>query len=148
VGASAVPATPLVTLAVATEVSDDLRAMWERALADVLALRGGAELVATLHEDVPSADTLSYIVAQRALDVEVREGRVIGFAVRRDDVIAALYVEPARRGEGIARSMVNALLARAEPARDAWALPGDRATKSLYESLGWKARLLTMRAAE
>ena len=29
----------------------------------------------------------------------------------------------------------------------AWALPGDRATKSLYESVGWKARLLTMRGA-
>jgi hypothetical protein len=30
---------------------------------------------------------------------------------------------------------------------DAYALPGDRAMKSLYESIGWKARLLTMRGA-
>jgi hypothetical protein len=41
--------------------------------------------------------------------------------------------------------MLNAMAQSANPPVDGLALPGDRATKSLYESFGWKARLLTMR---
>jgi hypothetical protein len=41
--------------------------------------------------------------------------------------------------------MLNELRAMATPPLDAFALPGDRAMKSLYESIGWKARLITMR---
>ena len=49
-------------------------------------------------------------------------------------------------GAGVAREARQRPLSglRVEPL-DAFALPGDRATKSLFESLGWKARLLTMR---
>jgi hypothetical protein len=47
----------------------------------------------------------------------------------------------------IATTMVRTLLESATPPVDAYALPGDRAMKSLYESIGWKARLLTMRGA-
>ena len=137
-----------MALFVATEVTDDVRSLWERAMVAVVEQRGGRELVTTLNDEAPFADTLAYVVAQRALDLEVRDGIPIGFAVRRGDAIAALYVDPSFRGQGVARAMVTSLLSRAEPPLDAWALPGDRASKSLYESLGWKARLLTMRAGE
>ena len=137
-----------MALVTATEVTQELRDIWDRALIEVASQRGGPELVATLYQEVPFADALSYVVAQRALETEVRDGQVVGLAVRSGTVIAALYVVPAHRGGGVAREMVTGLLARGDAPEDAWALPGDRATKSLYESLGWKARLLTMRAAE
>ena len=61
-------------------------------------------------------------------------------------MLAALYVAPARRREGVGSRLARAVLESDGAPSDAWALPGDRATKSLYESLGMKARLLTMRA--
>jgi len=49
------------------------------------------------------------------------------------------------RRRGIASAFIVALRASGVEVVDARALPGDRGTKSLFESLGWKARLLTMR---
>ena len=43
------------------------------------------------------------------------------------------------------RQLLHELVVGENPPKDGYALPGDRGMKSLYESLGWKARLLTMR---
>ncbi len=73
------------------------------------------------------------------------EEHINGFALVRHGVIHALFVEHSKRRQGIARELVTILIAKDGLVVDALALPGDRATKSLYESIGWKARLLTMR---
>jgi GNAT superfamily N-acetyltransferase len=85
------------------------------------------------------------LVARGELWTFEDEGELRGFAIYRSSVVEALYVSPAYRRRGVARSMLKALLALEDPPKDAYALPGDRAMKSLYESFGWKARLLTMR---
>ena len=59
----------------------------------------------------------------------------------------AIYVAHDFRRQKIATTLVRALLSGDSAPVDAYALPGDRAMKSLYESIGWKARLLTMRGA-
>ncbi len=70
---------------------------------------------------------------------------IVAWALVQDQIILALYVVPAYRRQGIAKSFVTHLLESDNPPVDAYALPGDREMKSLYESIGWKARLLTMR---
>lgn len=61
-----------------------------------------------------------------------------------------LYVVPSGRRHGHGRRLAEAVLvwgARHGCVRvDAPALPGDRATKSLFESLGLRARLLVLSA--
>ena len=56
-------------------------------------------------------------------------------------------VHPDARGVGIGEAMMNLIVADLEERGcvgvDAWALPGDRATKNFFESFGLKARLLT-----
>lgn len=133
-----------MTLAVATEVTDDLRSAWTLALEGLSATRGGPELLADVLGEGP--DPLVDLVARGEVRVERRGGELAGFAVVRGSTILGVFVAPAHRGRGVARAMAAALFAGAAPPRDALALPGDRATKSLYESLGLKARLLTMRA--
>lgn len=56
-------------------------------------------------------------------------------------------VHPDARGVGIGEAMMNLIVVDLEERGcvgvDAWALPGDRATKNFFESFGLKARLLT-----
>ncbi len=56
-------------------------------------------------------------------------------------------VHPDARSVGIGEAMMDLLVAdldgRGCVGVDAWALPGDRATKNFFESFGLKARLLT-----
>jgi ribosomal protein S18 acetylase RimI-like enzyme len=63
-------------------------------------------------------------------------------------VVDGCYVEPGARRAGLGRALLDALVGSlaASGCRgvDVAALPGDRATKSLLESAGFKARLLTM----
>ncbi len=133
-----------MSLSRATGVDDELRALWERALGELRATRGGQAL---LVESLPaSGDPLGDLVTAGQVFVEHRDDVVVGVAVVRDAVIVGVYVTPAWRGQGVARSIATELFALSDPPLDALALPGDRATKSLYESLGLKARLLTMRA--
>jgi GNAT superfamily N-acetyltransferase len=58
--------------------------------------------------------------------------------------IGLVYVKVAARRRGVARQLISRALGDYRGPWDGWSLPGDRATKSLYESLGHKARLLTM----
>jgi GNAT superfamily N-acetyltransferase len=80
----------------------------------------------------------------------------VGMAVARAEsvgesllgVIDAFFVEPEARGVGVGRSMLDSvttwLAVKGCKAVDAGALPGERATKSFFESAGFKARLITM----
>jgi GNAT superfamily N-acetyltransferase len=70
---------------------------------------------------------------------------VVGWALIQDRVILTMFVRPENRRQGVGSKFVKHLLESDLPPIDAFALPGDRAMKSLYESIGWKARLLTMR---
>ena len=108
--------------------------------------RGGPELLAAIRRERTDEGLVADLVAVDGLWLLEDDGVLVGFAICRDRVVEAVYVTSSRRRQGAARTLLGALLASEEPPLDALALPGDRATKSLYESLGWKARLLTMRA--
>ncbi|HEY5009537.1 MAG TPA: hypothetical protein VIH73_00180 [Acidimicrobiales bacterium] len=73
------------------------------------------------------------------------EQRLLGFAIVRDDIVEGVFVEHDERRRRVATTLLTVLIAGERPPKDGFALPGDRGMKSLYESLGWKARLLTMR---
>jgi len=132
-----------VSLTPATEVSAELRQLWGEALDAVTTIRGGAELLAEVLPD--SLDPLSELVATDCVMLEQRDELLVGFAIVRHRTIVGVYVSPVSRRLGVARDIAKSLFAMDVPPLDAFALPGDRATKSLYESLGLKARLLTMR---
>ena len=102
-----------------------------------------ATLGGTLSED----DLLASVVASRSLWSYVVDGELRGFCLYRASVVEAVYVAHAYRRQRVATALVRSVLEGEVALVDAYALPGDRAMKSLYESLGWKARLLTMRGA-
>lgn len=60
--------------------------------------------------------------------------------------VAAVYVDPEAREVGLGDELLAAAFQRAEDAGcevlEGWALPGDRATKNLYERAGVVARKL------
>ena len=127
-------------------VSPALASLWERAAHDVRARRGGPALLHTLLGERPATEVLDALVDARSLWVDEEGDALKGFAAVRSSVLVAVYVAAPWRRQHVAHSLVTAILASEQPPIDAYALPGDRATKSLYESIGWKARLLTMRA--
>lgn len=129
----------------AHETSTSLHETVEQAFKDLEHKRGGALLAATLLGGADLAALVEAAVLSGALFVATRDGVLVGVALVRSGVLEALYVEPAHRRRGIARALVNAVVADRGEILDAYALPGDRAMKSLYESFGWKTRLLTMR---
>jgi GNAT superfamily N-acetyltransferase len=87
-----------------------------------------------------------------ALLVGEYEGTVVGFAAARvvgdHGRIDGCYVEPGARGVGVGAALVAAAVAwlgeRGATEIDAVALPGDRDTKQLYETAGFKARALIL----
>jgi GNAT superfamily N-acetyltransferase len=136
-----------VSVSLAQGVTPELTQLWERAHHDVLAKRGGGALLATLTNGMPEHELLAVVVASSSLwTYEDSEG-LKGFALCRASLVEAVYVAHNYRRQKIATSLVRALLNGPTPPVDAYALPGDRGMKSLYESIGWKARLLTMRGA-
>lgn len=66
----------------------------------------------------------------------------------RRGVLDACFVEPAARGVGLGRLLLdtclNWLTSEGCHGVDGPALPGDRSAKNFYEGSGFKARLLTM----
>jgi GNAT superfamily N-acetyltransferase len=119
--------------------------MWDHALKRLTGHRGGPELYNTIRRDVDDDELLSYLVAEGALWTIGDEHRLVGFALVRDDVVEGVFVDHDERRHHVATTLLTALMAGERPPKDGLALPGDRGMKSLYESLGWKARLLTMR---
>lgn len=99
----------------------------------------------TLRGSCAESDFLAHVVANSSLWSVRDEGLLKGIGIFRESVVEALYVAPSFRRQKVATTLVKALIASNTPPLDAYALPGDRAMKSLFESLGWKARLLTMR---
>jgi GNAT superfamily N-acetyltransferase len=136
-----------VSVTLAAGITPELSELWDRAHRDVLTKRGGGALIATLTDGMPEHDLLGVVVASASLwTYEDSEG-LKGFALCRASLVEAIYVAHEFRRQKIATSLVRALIEGPTPPIDAYALPGDRGTKSLYESIGWKARLLTMRGA-
>jgi hypothetical protein len=128
-----------------TSVTPELETLWQHAHRDVVAKRGGPALLATLCGTTPESELLKEVIASSSLwSVEV-DGELKAFGLCREGVVQAIYVEHSSRRQKIATTLVRTLLKGDEAPTDAYALPGDRGMKSLYESIGWKARLLTMR---
>ncbi len=129
----------------ASSTSDELRDLWEHALKRLTSHRGGPELYNTIRREVDNDALLEDVVEQGALWTIGNEERLIGFALVRDEVVEGVFVHHDERRQHVATTLLQALAAGEHPPKDGLALPGDRGMKSLYESLGWKARLLTMR---
>jgi ribosomal protein S18 acetylase RimI-like enzyme len=102
---------------------------------------------ASLEADMASASTLvlagtidevvmGYLVAHTE---ELRDGTVLGR-------IADVFVEPEAREVGIGELLVDAALAWCDERKcrgvDAIVLPGNRATKNFFETMGFTARAL------
>jgi GNAT superfamily N-acetyltransferase len=101
--------------------------------------------MATILGERSSDELLTNAISLGGLFIARDHDGLVGFALCRYGVLEAVYVRKHSRRHGTARRLVNAAVDAASEPLDAYALPGDRATKSLYESFGWKARLLTMR---
>jgi GNAT superfamily N-acetyltransferase len=136
-----------VKVSLVAKVTPELEVLWEHAHNDVVAKRGGAALLKTLCGSTDESDLLAEVVVTSSLWTVEDGGELKAFGVCRDRVVEAIYVAHGFRRQKVATTLVRALLQGETPPVDAYALPGDRAMKSLYESLGWKARLLTMRGA-
>lgn len=134
-------------MALVTEVTSELEALWSHAHHDVIAKRGGVALMATLCGSTDERGFLDSVIASSSLWSIEHEEQLKGFGICRERVIEAIYVTHDFRRHKAATTFVKKLLSGSTPPIDAYALPGDRAMKSLYESIGWKARLLTMRGA-
>jgi hypothetical protein len=128
-----------------SDVSDDLRDLWDQARKRLASHRGGPELYRTIRRDVDDDELLQHVVTSGVLWTIDDETELLGFALVRDEVVEGIFVSHERRRQRVATTLLNELVAGERPPKDGFALPGDRGMKSLYESFGWKARLLTMR---
>ncbi len=120
-------------------VTAQLADVWRRAIQGVAGRRGGPRYL----EDVLGGIEPDSMLRSFAAAGSLWSDDAASILVVSQRVILALYVEPTERRRGRGRALVTFARHEAD-ARDALALPGDRAMKSLYESVGWKARLLTL----
>jgi len=135
-----------VNIEVATEVTSEILDLVTQAVDTTSTHRGGAAMIATILDGRELHDVLRDATARQGLFIARDNEALAGFALCRDAVIEAIFVPTRMRRHDIATTLVGAVTVAFGQGLDAYALPGDRGTKSLYESLGWKARLLTMRA--
>lgn len=131
-------------VAVASAVTPDITEIWLGASRAAKAHRGGEALLETIHSGQDDDALLASAVAHASLWIAIDNDHPVGLALCRHGVLEVVFVKKKHRREGHARRLVQAIVENSD-VLDAYALPGDRATKSLYESFGWKARLLTMR---
>ncbi len=134
-----------MSVELATEVTDALAELFTHALTIAANHRGGPAMLQSILADEEPRDFLEGVIARNELWTARAGENIIGFALCRNGLIEAVYVQKSSRRQGVGTSLVRAAQDVLPEPVDAYALPGDRATKSLYESLGWKARLLTMR---
>jgi GNAT superfamily N-acetyltransferase len=148
----------------------DCARLLEEARGRALELRGGPEYLRSLQPGcrLPAAsDPIdeAWVKAQwtgtdRVLLVGTIDDAVVGVGagrivpqgpgqVQRVGRVDCCYVESGARGIGVGTALAEALVRRFVAAGcagvDAPALPGDRATKQLFESQGLSARLLILR---
>jgi GNAT superfamily N-acetyltransferase len=136
-----------LNVSLVSATTPELEALWEHAFRDVVAKRGGPALLATLCGPLSEGELLTEVIATASLWRVDDDSELKGLGLCRGGVVEAIYVVHAFRRQKVATTLVRELLSTSSPPIDGYALPGDRAMKSLYESLGWKARLLTMRGA-
>ncbi|MHB8379674.1 MAG: GNAT family N-acetyltransferase [Acidimicrobiales bacterium] len=136
-----------MNVSLVSDVTPELKTLWDHAHGDVVIKRGGVALLQTICGTTDERDLLNEVVTSSSLWAVHEDDQLVAFVVCREQVVEAIYVAHPFRRKKVATTLVRTLLASATPPVDAYALPGDRAMKSLYESLGWKARLLTMRGA-
>jgi GNAT superfamily N-acetyltransferase len=107
------------------------------------ALAGRLSLLLDRSDSLVLVGTLETVVV--GLAVSVTE-EIAGHG--RRGTLGACYVEPAARGVGVGRLLLDRSMAwfgqQGCTGVDGSALPGDRAAKSFYESAGFRARLLVM----
>ena len=137
---------------------DELRRLL---LADLAGRRGGPALVASFARGASLADRLSRAGSGDAcLFAATIDGVVVGMAGAtcpsrleaapgaRTAALDLLYVAPPARRVGVATALFAAIARWGADHGctdlDAPALPGDRALKSFFESLGLRARLLVL----
>jgi GNAT superfamily N-acetyltransferase len=136
--------------------SDRCRDLLATARAESATARGGDRLVP------PDADPSSWLdQPDRVLLVGLFDEVVVGLAAGRVAVdraagpvadrighVDCCYVESGARGVGVGEGLIGGLLGwfgeQGCTGVDALALPGDRSTKQLLESAGFKARLLVL----
>ena len=142
-----------VRRALAGKDETGLTALLEDAKGSFGPLRGGEAFVRSLE---PLADTLGSAVAEGRVwvsqeDAEAFSGLAFGW-IDENQGWFGVWVRPDWRQRGIGRQLAREVLhwlsSENVDSIDAFALPGDRPTKQLLESLGFKARLLVMRKAE
>lgn len=131
----------------ATQVSDELVDLFTHAIDAASHHRGGKAMLASILADQEPESFLRLAIARNEVWISRAGESLSGFVLCRNGLIETVYVSKAFRRQGIATQLVKAVIEAHPQPLDASALPGDRATKSFYESLGWKARLLTMRDA-
>ena len=134
-----------VRVAQTSGVSDELVDLWDHARKRLVGHRGGPELYDTIRRGVAEDVLLSHLAGAGALWTISDDTGLLGFAVVRDEVVEGVFVAHEHRRGRVATTLLRELMVGECPPKDGLALPGDRGMKSLYESLGWKARLLTMR---
>jgi len=136
-----------VDVRIATHVRPELERCWNVAVRGIEESRGGEayllDVIGEAASDNAGAALVSFVNSQQVVEAVLDED-VLGFCVVSDLLIVALYVLPEFRRRGVARLLLDFVFDLGDPPCDAWVLPGDRESKSLYENLGWKARLLTM----
>ncbi len=134
-----------MSVELATEVTDALVELFNHAVTAATVHRGGQAMLQSILAGQEPRAFLEGVIARNELWTARTGENLTGFALCRNGLIEAVYVQKSSRRQGVGTSLVRAAESVLSEPVDAYALPGDRATKSLYESLGWKARLLTMR---
>lgn len=122
-----------------------------------LLVRRGADAAAARHPANPStlvarwaggSDHRLVVGSIDDVTVGVAAGTLTGRGGDRLGLFECCYVEPGARQVGVGTALVADILAwfgnRGCHGVDAWALPGDRATKQLLEAAGLSARLLVL----
>jgi GNAT superfamily N-acetyltransferase len=131
--------------------------LWQQALEELRGQRGGGTLASNLTRADLAGDLLAQLEdPQGLLSVGTIDAAVVGVASARCEdtlegplaVLDVIYVEPGARGVGVGEALLE-VASRWAAQRgcigfDAPALPGQRAAKSFFESMGFTSRLLIM----
>lgn len=127
--------------------TDALDALMRQARDSIAGQRGGAALLAEIDASVQDGETMVWCATID--EVVVGYLRAAMVSEPASVFIREIWVEPAAREVGAGEALLGAALAWAMAedvgAIDAWALPGSRELKNLFERMGLATRLLTVR---